>query len=165
AGSGAVRSVARVPRPDPRVDEEEPRAAPGLPARSLGTVHAHRKRRKAHRSRTLEERMDAHRLKLLARLGALNFVEEPSGDSGGGAPAASTKETSDEETSGDEDDKGSGDEDEDSDKGGGVKPITTQDERDRASGPRRQRERAKLAGSGDLEQHVADQEATVSAHR
>src|SRR5699024_5694845 len=96
---------------------------------------------------------------------ALNFVEEPSGDSGGGAPADSTKETSDEETSGDEDDKGSGDEDEDSDKGGGFKPITTQDELDRVIGPRLQRERAKFADYGDLKQKVADQEATISELR
>lgn len=109
--------------------------------------------------------MDAHRLKLLARLGALNFAEEPSGDSGGGAPADSTKETSDEEASGGEDDKGSGDEDEDSDKGGGFKPITTQDELDRVIGPRLQRERAKFADYGDLKQKVADQEATISELR
>lgn len=111
--------------------------------------------------------MDAHRLKLLARLGALNFSEEPSGDSGGGAPADSTKETSDEETSGGETDEDGGDEDskDDSGEGDGFKPITSKEEFEKILGKRLHRERAKFADYEDLKKQVASQEATISELR
>lgn len=110
--------------------------------------------------------MDVTRQKLLALIGALNFAEEPSGDSGGGSgDEGSGTDDSGKETSGGGD-RGDGDgdddEDEDSDKGGGFKPIATQDELDRVIGPRLQRERAKFADYGDLKQKVADQEATIA---
>ena len=108
--------------------------------------------------------MDAHRLKLLARLGEVLFADEPSGDSGGGAPADSAKETSDEEISGGEDDKDGDDEDDkdNSGEGDGFKPITSQDEFERILGKRLQRERAKFADYDDLKSKVADQEATIA---
>ena len=111
--------------------------------------------------------MDAHRLKLLARLGALNFVEEPSGDSGGGAPADSTKETSDEETSGGEDDEDGGDEDNKgtSEEGDGFKPITSKEEFEKILGKRLHRERAKFADYEDLKKQVSSQETTISELR
>ena len=108
--------------------------------------------------------MDAHRLKLLARLGEVLFADEPSGDSGGGAPADSAKETSYEEISGGEDDKDGDDEDDkdNSGEGDGFKPITSQDEFERILGKRLQRERAKFADYDDLKSKVADQEATIA---
>ena len=110
--------------------------------------------------------MDAHRQKLLARLGALNFAEEPSGDSGGGAPADSTKETSDEETSGGEDDE-DGDEDDKgtSEEGDGFKPITSKEEFEKILGKRLHRERAKFADYEDLKKQVSSQETTISELR
>lgn len=110
--------------------------------------------------------MDVTRQKLLALVGALNFAEEPSGDSGGGTGDEGSDKggSSDKETSGGGDggDGDGDDEDEDSDTGGGFKPITTQDELDRVIGPRLQRERAKFADYGDLKQKVTDQEATIA---
>lgn len=110
--------------------------------------------------------MDAHRQKLLARLGEVLFAVEPSGDSGGGAPADSTKETSDEETSGGEDDKdgdGDGEDDKgDSGEGDGFKPITSKEEFEKILGKRLHRERAKFADYEDLKKQVTSQEATIS---
>lgn len=108
--------------------------------------------------------MDAHRLKLLARLGEVLFADEPSGDSGGGAPADSAKETSDEEISGGEDDKDGDDEDDkdNSGEGDGFKPITSKEEFEKILGKRLHRERAKFADYEDLKKQVADQEATIA---
>lgn len=109
--------------------------------------------------------MDAHRQKLLARLGALLFADEPSGDSGGGeAPTDSTKEGSEKETPGDEDGKDGDDEggSDDSDEGDGFKPITSKEDFEKILGKRLHRERAKFADYEDLKATVSSQEATIS---
>lgn len=121
--------------------------------------------------------MDAHRLMLLARIGAVLFADEPSGGSGGGTPAGSAKGGSDEETPDGEDDSGGDDEDDsdgddeddededdksDSGEGDGFKPITSKEEFNRILGKRLQRERAKFADYEDLKQQVSSQEATIS---
>ena len=110
--------------------------------------------------------MDAHRLKLLARIGAVLFADEPSGDSGGGTPAGSTKEASDEETPDDESDADGADDDEDdeddSGEDDGFKPITSKEEFKKILGKRLHRERAKFADYEDLKKQVSSQEATIS---
>lgn len=111
--------------------------------------------------------MDVTRQKLLALVGALNFAEEPSGDSGGGTgDEGPGTDDSDKEKSGGGD-RGDGedeDSDEDPDDGGDgdFKPITSKDEFERILGKRLHRERAKFADYGDLKQKVADQEATIA---
>lgn len=110
--------------------------------------------------------MNVHRLKLLALTGALNHVDEPPGDSGGGTGGeGSGTDDSDKETTGGGD-RGDGDgedSDEDEDNGGGAfKPITSQDEFERILGKRLQRERAKFADYDGLKTKVTEQDATIA---
>ena len=109
--------------------------------------------------------MNVHRQKLLALTGALNHVEEPSGESGGGTGGEDSGKDGSTEQSG-SGDRGDGDEDseEDEDNGGDgdFKPITSKDEFERILGKRLHRERAKFADYDDLKQKVTDQEATIA---
>lgn len=103
--------------------------------------------------------MKIDRLNLLARLGALQFVEEPGNDGGGGSDGgddgANSQEGADGDKSGgdsggnsedDEDEapKGKDDED-DEDEATGFTPITSQAELNKVIGKRIDRERAKFA--------------------
>ena len=110
--------------------------------------------------------MDVTRQKLLALIGALNHVEEPSGESGGGTGAAgSDKEGSGKEQSGSGDREGGDDEDSDEDEDNGgddFKPITSKDEFERILGKRLHRERAKFADYDDLKTKVTEHEATIA---
>lgn len=110
--------------------------------------------------------MNVNRQQLLARIGAIYHVEEPSGDSGGGSgDEGPGKEGSHEEQSGGGD-RESGDEDsdegEDDGGDGDFKPITSKAEFERILGKRLHRERAKFADYDDLKQQVTDQAATIS---
>lgn len=113
--------------------------------------------------------MHVNRQKLLARIGALNHVEEPSGESGGGASGEDFGKGCSKEhpgtgdrASGDEGSNGDSDENEDSGGDGDFKPITTRDEFERILGKRLHRERSKFADYGDLKAQVADQVATIA---
>lgn len=108
--------------------------------------------------------MNVNRQQLLARIGAIYHVEEPSGDSGGGSgDEGPGKEGSHEEQSGGGD-RESGDEDDkdNSGEGDGFKPITSKEEFEKILGKRLHRERAKFADYDDLKQQVTDQAATIS---
>lgn len=109
--------------------------------------------------------MDVTRQKLLALIGALNYVEEPSGESGGGTGDEDSGKEGSKEQSG-SGDRGDGDEDSDEDEDNGgdgdFKPITSKDEFERILGKRLHRERAKFADYDDLKTKVTEQEATIA---
>lgn len=106
--------------------------------------------------------MDVTRQKLLALVGALNFAEEPSGDSGGDGTDKESTGDSDKETTGGGDRESGDDEGADDEGDGDFKPITSKDEFNRILGKRLHRERAKFSDYDDLKQTVAAQESTIA---
>lgn len=123
--------------------------------------------------------MKIDRLSLLARLGVLQFAEEPGNDSGGGSDKDGQKESSQEGTDGDKSDEGSGDnseadadktpagkdDEDDEDEADGFTPITSQAELTKVIGKRIARERAKFADYDTIKSENAQLKKDLGTER